>query len=66
MQPWFDMLGAQKNRLIEKVCFSTHMFWLQTFKVYIPVSYTVFLSMVTVLINSRERQHNYQKKLPGN
>ena len=34
------------------------MFWLKTFKVYIPVSYFFFL------INSRERQHNYQKKLP--
>ena len=38
MQPWFNMLGAQKNRLIETVLFSTHnMFWLKTFKVYIPV-----------------------------
>ena len=26
----------------------------------------LFLSIVTVLINSRERQHNYQNKLPWN
>ena len=36
------------------------MFRLKTFNVYIPVSF--FLSIVTFLINSRERQHNYQKK----
>ena len=39
MHPWFYMLGAQKNHLIETVLFSTHnMFWLKIFQLYIPVS----------------------------
>ena len=37
--PWFYILGAQKNRLIEMVL---HMFYLKTFKAYIPISFLRF------------------------
>ena len=37
--PWFYILGAQKNRLIEMVL---HMFKLKTFKAYIPISFLRF------------------------
>ena len=61
MQPWFYMLGSKKNRLIGDSTFKIpqHMIWLKTFKVFL-----FFLSIVTFPINSRERQQNYQKKLP--
>ena len=40
MQPWFYILGGQKNRLIETVLVSTHNIYVlvKTFEVYIPVS----------------------------
>ena len=42
MQPWFYMLGAQKNRLIETVLLvPTTYVLVETFKVYIPV-YQIF------------------------
>ena len=65
MRPWFNILGAQKNRLIETVLFSTHniCFGLKHLNCIFPFL-KLFLSIVTVLIKSRERQHNYQKKLP--
>ena len=53
-------VGAKKNRLFK---YPQHI-WLKTFQVYIPVFYS-FLSIVTFLINSRERQLNYRKKLPS-
>ena len=42
-----------------------HMFWLKTFECIFPFL-KLFLSIVTALINSREGQHNFQKKLPWN
>ena len=65
MQPWFYMSGAQKNRLIETVLFSTHniCFGLKYLKCIFPFL-KLFLSIVNVLINSRERQYNYRTKLP--
>ena len=38
MQPWFYMLGAQKNRLIVDSTFSTHNICLVENIVYIHVS----------------------------
>ena len=65
MQPWFYMLCAQKNRLIETALFSTHniCFGGKYLRCIFPFL-KLFLSIVTILINSRERQHNYRTKLP--
>ena len=59
MQPWFYMLGAQKNHLIETVL-SIPTTYVLVENIYICIFPFLkrFLSKVTVLINSRERQHN--------